>query len=63
MPEEKESDNRFWGIFAVLLIIFGIISLISRMFDVEWQYQLLGTLAAAVLATVIVVIVFRRLSR
>ncbi len=63
MPEEKNSENRFWGIFATLLILFGIISFISRMFDVEWQYQLLGTLAAAALATVVVVLVFHKLSR
>ena len=63
MPEEKNSENRFWGIFATLLILFGIISFISRMFDVEWQFQLLGTLAAAALATVVVVLVFRKLSR
>ena len=63
MPEEKKSENRFWGIFATLLILFGIISLISRRVDVNWQYQLLGTLVAAALATAVVVIVFRRLSR
>ncbi|HJN67337.1 MAG: hypothetical protein QF408_09090 [Pirellulales bacterium] len=63
MPEEKKSENRFWGIFVTLLIVFGIISLISRMFKVEWQYQLFGTLAAAAVATVVVVFVFRKLSR
>ena len=63
MMEEKKSENRFWSIFVTLLIVFGIISIISRTLDVDWQYQLLGSLAAAVVATVIVVFVFRRLSR
>ena len=63
MMEEQKSENRFWSIFVTLLIIFGIISIISRTLDVDWQYQLFGSLAAAVVTTVIVVFVFRRLSR
>ena len=61
--EEKKGDSRFWQIFVTLLILFGIISIISRTLDVDWQYQLFGSLAAAVVTTVIVLLVFRRLSR
>ena len=63
MSEEKKSESRFWSIFVTLLIVFGIISLISRMLNITWQYQLLGTLAAAALTTFVVVLIFRRLSR
>ena len=63
MSEEKNSESRFWSIFVTLLIVFGIISLISRMLHITWQYQLLGTLAAAALTTFVVVLIFRRLSR
>jgi len=63
MSEEKKSESRFWGIFITLLIVFGIISIISNKFAVEWKEQLLITLGGGAVATVIVVFIFRKWSR
>tara|TARA_Y100001934_G_C12213333_1_gene707209 strand:- start:190 stop:366 length:177 start_codon:yes stop_codon:yes gene_type:complete len=57
--EEKKSNSRFWQIFSTLLILFGIISFTSQKFSFEWYY----TWGAAAVTTVIVLLVFRRLSR
>ncbi len=58
MPEEKRADSRFWGIFATLMIAFGIISIISRKYEVEWYY----TWGTAALTAILVVFIFRKLS-
>ena len=58
MSESEKSDRRFWRIFATLMIAFGIISLISRQFGLEWYY----TWGAAALTAILVVFVFRKLS-
>ena len=58
MSQEKKSDSRFWRIFATLMIVFGIISIISRKYEVEWYY----TWGTAALTAVLVVFVFRKLS-
>ena len=59
MSESEKSDSRFWQIFVTLLILFGIISITSQKFSFEWYY----TWGAAAVTTVIVVLIFRRLSR
>lgn len=62
VSEEKKSESRFWNIVVTLLIVFGIISLIARMLDVSSTARLIGTLVAAGLAAVVVVIFFRHFS-
>jgi hypothetical protein len=63
MSKQEKDKTQFWGIFVTLLIVFGIISLISRMLPIGWIYQLLGTIIAATVATCVVVVIFRRLNR
>ena len=58
MSKSEKSDSRFWRIFATLMIVFGIISIISRKYEVEWYY----TWGAAALTAILVVFVFRKLS-
>ena len=59
MSESEKSDSRFWQIFVTLLILFGIISIISRTYAIAWYY----TWGAAAVTAVIVVLVFQRFIR
>ena len=59
MSESEKHDSRFWQIFVTLLVLFGMISIISRTYAIEWYY----TWGAAIVTTVIVVVVFQRFIR
>ena len=59
MSESEKTDSRFWQIFVTLLILFGILSIISRTYGIAWYY----TWGAAAVTAVIVVVVFQRFIR
>ena len=61
--EKKTTGSKFWAIFVVLLIAFGLIRFATNRLDISATSQLIVKLVAAAVVTEVVIFCFRRFSR
>jgi len=61
--EKKTTGSKFWAIFVVLLIAFGIIRFVANRIDISATSLLIVKLVAAAITTVVVIFCFRRFAR
>ena len=61
--EKKTNGSKFWAIFVVLLIAFGLIRFVANRLDISVTSQLIVKLVAAAIATVVVIFCFQRFAR
>ena len=61
--EKKTTGSKFWAIFVVLLITFGLIRFVANRLDISVTSQLIVKLVAAAVVTVVVIFCFRRFAR